>query len=840
MGCAFLRHVWLVVSFLPGIVSLPAQAAVCTLDPGNSASPNIVTPNLDFLVGRDHHVRTDDDHAHGVHAPCGHAKVRIDGRIGTTGAMARGVEGHNFADVFRDAPMRPHPAGIELVLGAGSAISTSGARAYGIWLPGSDNLLRMEGARIETTGDGSRAIWIWGDDNAAAIAGSTIATGGEQTDFFYPHGIDIVGSGNHLQLTDSTITTKGAYSRPVYSRGRRLADGSVQGDQPNTLLVTGSTLVSTGIGAHGLYSRGHAIPVRVDGDRYGAVSPEGSSAIRVPVEDQPPERGTTRIDVTGSRITTRGDEAYGIHIRDDGVGSNAGRHDALVHGNWLAVSNSAIVTAGAEAHAVYTDDRIGPLVGDQPGIRVHGNRVTLAGSRIATSGDAAHGIATNEQQPGSPRVASDILHIEDSRVETAGMDAHGLYAGVAGGSAVIRNSLITARYGDAIHVAASGTRIRIDSSTVESQVGDAIRVNGELNTLALGADARVNGRIAVGSGNTLSLPTRQAVSALWSVDGTPKVVADGPFPVFGTVGSGLATYDPAGPASDLDALADRIGLIVPSLFDMGDGVTDLRLSPFYARSRHTHPLLPEARHGASGVRAGLAIDDPDLELFAGFLRQTVSVASGSRPSWDNEANGVFAGLSGTIPFDGVSLEGSLAAGMLERKTARWIHGNAMPAARTRAQYDSFWVARRMALTMPDADRFGVWSVSPRISLDYGSEWVDAGSERGPDGSAHMASRRISVLEVGLGLNAVRPIEGNGAVSLRVRVAQRRPVTGKEVQVTLLDDPGTISGLGRKRLAAKGGLQVAVPVSDSVVTVVGADVAVSRSGRSASVHLDIRF
>ena len=212
------------------------------------------------------------------------------------------------------------------------------------------------------------------------VGGSTVSTEGGP----WAHGIlagrsEGSGAGDaatHILVQDSAVTTAGdgGYGITV----RELSSSSSGENRHIRVDVLGSTITTEGNGGRGIDTRrlngAGDIVIDVAGSTVSTSGGEYSGA--VPYGIYAAHGGTAgNIFIAvrdGSRVTTEGDDAYGIFGFRDGVDGDIA----------IAVRGSTVTTGGARAHGI---------IGRHSG---NGDVVIAVrdGSTVTTTGDAAHGI----------------------------------------------------------------------------------------------------------------------------------------------------------------------------------------------------------------------------------------------------------------------------------------------------------------------------------------------------------------------------------------------------------------------------------------------------------------
>ena len=359
----------------------------------SSGSSHIVDANVAVHV-RDSEITVTGENSKGVFGRVEGAGV-LDIDLRNTGIQTSGMLGHGVQGYFENTG--DGKLGIRI---QGGSVTTTGDGALGVVADhaGTGDLeIHILGADVSTSGTYAQdargdyyypmAVYGWilnpasnGDIRIHVVGGSTVSTSGGP----WAHGIlagrsEGSGAGDavtHVLVQGSTVTTAGdgGYGITV----RELSTPSSGENRHIRVDVLGSTVTTTGDGGRGIDTRrlngAGDIVIDVAGSTVSTSGGEYSGA--VPYGIYAAHGGTAGgIFITvrdGSRVTTEGDDAYGIFGFRDGVDGDIA----------IDVRGGTVATSGAGAHGV---------IGRHSG----GGDVVIAvrdGSTVTTTGDGAHGV----------------------------------------------------------------------------------------------------------------------------------------------------------------------------------------------------------------------------------------------------------------------------------------------------------------------------------------------------------------------------------------------------------------------------------------------------------------
>ncbi len=358
----------------------------------SSGSPHIVDANVAVHV-RDSEITVTGDGSKGVFGLIeGAGDLDIDLRntgIETSGMLGNGVQGY-----FENTGEGKLGIRIE-----GGSVTATGDGAQGVRAghEGTGDIdIHIRGAEVSTSGNDLEqpsgvyndpvAIWSGvanGNIRIHVVGGSTVSTLGG----LFAHGIlawrPDGGGGEeiHILVQGSTVTTAGGVGYGITARD--LSSSLPDENSHIRIDVQGSTITTTGNGARGIDARrfngaGDIVidvagsTVSTSGGQYGSSDPVSPYGIYA---DHRGTAGDIFITVRdGSRVTTEGDDAYGIF----GFRYLGGDSDVVI-----ALRGGTVATLGAGAHGI---------IGRQ---HTSDGDVVIAvrdGGTVTTEGAGAHGI----------------------------------------------------------------------------------------------------------------------------------------------------------------------------------------------------------------------------------------------------------------------------------------------------------------------------------------------------------------------------------------------------------------------------------------------------------------
>lgn len=517
------------------------------------------------------------------------------------------------------------------------------------------------------------------------------------------------------------------------------------------------------------------------------------------------------------------------------------------------------------------------------------NAITNLGS-VSATGAGVRGIAIDENSSvnnaGSIVVRDGLegIFFGDSNavtntgsILTTGVNGHG----IAGEAANTVSNSGTIRV---MGAGADGVNLRNDntftnSGMIISDQNFSISFIAADNTLNLMAPSFLGGGIDLGTGTTVNIITGPSHSILWDFStgtldgGAPNF--SGPVPVFYNAGTQqVATYDPTAFQASIDQLADVTGLISNSIrqrlqSDAGPGVSiatadfGAAADDLPAASVLSGPTVWLAALGGyseyDGASATLDYDlgqwglaggvdwefagDGKFGVTAGYLETSLEADSAFANSYDNDANGFFAGLYSRKRFNAHFVDIALTGGGLFHNDERFVNNNlaVLGASQADADYNSWWINPEIAVGT-DFDMASGWILTPTARLRYAAQWIDGYTETGAGaGNAVVDSRTIGVSEANLELAARKQV-GTHTLTGRLGYLYRTSVGDDSANVTIIGQTVAVPFFDEDRHAGYAGFDANFQLTDSASLGVGAQVTVGDDffGTQGNARLAIKF
>jgi hypothetical protein len=451
--------------------------------------------------------------------------------------------------------------GGQITVTGGSATSV-GDSSFGAAVVGGGTI-NLTGTTILTTGDGSAGMIINGAGGVINATDVSITTHGNvdtslsnYADGAYngPFG-DTYPTGGTLTITNSTITTTGAYASGVVTAGGGTTT-TINGSSITTMetdafgvasfsggstSLSGGSVTTSGGGAIGLYASGTGSTIMASGV---AVTTSGPDANGVQADTG------GAVTLNGGSVTTSGIGSNGLWVgagstiaatnvavtTSGGVDASTGIYSVGVfawEGGSATFSGGSITTSGASADAVASDGA--------------GSSITLSGgTTILTTGMGSAGLVVVGS--GASLTATDVSITTHGNVDSSdGFIAYGAYNGSfstfpTGGVMTLTDTTITTTGTGAIGVETNSggvTNISGGAVSTAGQDAHALFVTGAGSTAALsGASTFVtqgNGAIGIyatlggvvsATGGAVTITTAGGISSATGL-GAYGVNADG-------------------------------------------------------------------------------------------------------------------------------------------------------------------------------------------------------------------------------------------------------------------------------------------------------------------------
>ncbi len=581
---------------------------------------------------------------------------------------------------------------------------------------------------------------------------------------------------------------------------------------------------------------------------------------------------STPVTVTNGGNAIDGNDS--LIITDTGsitvVGANAvqttnSNNNAIINNGALAATNGNGVVIFENSSVNNTGSISVSGVGFRGIDAANNNTISNSGSIIVTNGQ--HGIALGD--------LNTVLN--SGSIVTTGNMAHGVNGD--GGNNVVNTGTIRA-----LGTNSDGINLRINSTLTNtgmiiSAQANAIDLRETGNTLNLGAPSFIGGIINLGTLSTLNITTGSSHSILWDFStgtmagGAPNF--SGPVPVFyNSTTQQVATYDPTAFQASTDQLADVTGLISNAVRqrlqdDAGPGVSvatadfGVAADDFPAPGILSGPTVWLAALGGyseyDGTSATLDYDlgqwglaggvdwefagDSKFGLTAGYLETSLEADSPFANSYDNDANGFFAGLYGRKRFNAHFIDVALTGGGLFHNDERLVNNNLAVAgvSQAEADYNSWWINPEISVGTDFDTAYG-WTLTPTARLRYAAQWIDGYTETGAGaGNAVVDSRNIGVGEANLELAARKQV-GVHTFTGRLGYLYRTSLGDDSANVTIIGQTAAVPFFDEDRHAGYAGMDANFQLTDRATFGVGAQLAVGDDffGTQGNARLAIKF
>jgi Autotransporter beta-domain len=684
------------------------------------------------------------------------------------------------------------------------------------------------------------AIFGTGDGNSIQVDGTVMATGTLTAPDLDVVGVSLVGSGNTIDVRGNVTVNANHQAAQGATFGVRL-DGS------NNSVWVGGTVTATETTN---FAQTYVSAINLSGPNSTATNDGTVIAEHI-----------TMGDATGFAAA----QPVGINVLDDtSIGINNGRITATA----TAVSGS--VGQGGDVALVYAYGINSRGAAINTGtIEVLGDATGQQISQVQAVGLANYFDGTFLENTGEIRVLGEANGPEGS--------TYAFSVGISADSDMRNSGKITV-----------GARANGVAGDATSSLANAIEVGnpdpvGNGFAVYLDAPSYIGGVINTAvnnlAANRVTIATGASHSILWDLDGIDNsflTVDDALVPAFYDApiladATKIATFDPTLFASRPQSLADRSGVIGSLMRGRraADGCDPLAIGgdkperPLcgpqttvwgggfgrhmsydggYGQTLH---VLNDAEDGFDTAQFG---DDPTLDYdtsvyggaggvdwtngsgltigaMAGYGAESMDASSPWAPSYDNHAQGFFAGAYGRAMAGPAAIDFDIAGGRLSHSDSRLVNDNlAMDdtgyyhgESWREASYDSWWLSLGGGLSADLAA--GGWTVTPRVAGFYAMEWIDGYTETGgdPATNASVAAQNVGVFEGTIELAVSRQVMQAIRFTARGGYVARSATGDDTVEVTLLDmtrDVPTYAD-NPSALFAGGGFNVDLPGTASL-------------------------
>lgn len=339
------------------------------------------------------------------------------------------------------------------------------APAYGEYASGAGNIIDIQDKDVATNDDNAHALFI--EKGATAHSNNVnFTTSGKKA-----YGVYVNGAGSSIDVTGGTITTAGpqGYGLAAGNGGKLMASDitlntsgvGVYADRSNILAKN----LSVQANAYGVYGLGAGTElviadsnVNVNGNgAYALLAENGGNVTSTnshyttsgsSVYGAWANKGS-ELTIIGGSITNTGKESVGIFAKSGGVVNVDGV--TVVSTSQGINSYSSAVANVANSHVTVTDKGGYGLLAE------NGGKTTSIDSHYITTGDSAYGAWVN---------TGSELNIFGGSITTTGKNSTGMFA-KNGGVLNAENIQIDAR-GNGAWATNEGSRINVNNSTISS------------------------------------------------------------------------------------------------------------------------------------------------------------------------------------------------------------------------------------------------------------------------------------------------------------------------------------------------------------------------------------
>ena len=405
--------------------------------------------------------------------------------------------------------------------------------------------------------------------------------------------------------------------------------------------------------------------------------------------------------------------------------------------------------------------------------------------------------------------------------------------------------------------------------TLANQI--AIRVHGsaygDSNSINLTAPAFIGGKIQLDENARFNatLTSGASHSVNWTFDttngygiaGGDNITKQGPLPWFTDESDGkrnYATIDPTAFANAANILADTSSMVSKMSkqgLDKADASAEKSSVWISAQGSRLdydgdHKATLDSRTNLYGISVGYSQqlnDDLTVGALVGYNHNDLKANSRFVQSYDNKADGVFAGINARANLIGLlQVDLGLSGGYNSHDDNRFVNDNLWNLGQSHAKssYNSTWVSPELLFSLP-VNVFDSLVVAPRAGVRYTAQWIDSYTETGSDANAKVDSRSIGVLDTRVGV-AVTKKFGQGKVSVTGDYMHRNNTGDNAVNVTMIGDSHSVSFFDRNVDAAILGADASFDVSNALSLIAsGSWTEGSRvSGGSVSGNLKYNF
>jgi outer membrane autotransporter protein len=559
---------------------------------------------------------------------------------------------------------------------------------------------------------------------------------------------------------NATITNSGSISATSESLGNRAEGIDLDGDGA-TIINNGSiSATSAADAAFGIDSSAGNATITNNGSISAISEGLGNDAEGIDIDGVNATIFNNGIILASSA----GDDAFGINSDGDNA----------------TITNTGSISATSQA-----DDAVG--ISSSGGIGI----ITNTGRILATSaGDDAFGIDSDGDNATITSTGS--ISVTSSGDGAFGIDSSGANASIAnsgnisviseiggddafaidssGDNAIINNSgsiLAISTVDFAIGINSSGDNAIIINSGLISATDYAVRGGANNIMLNLLPGSQIIGRIDLGGGaDNDTANIYGGVSANLTFENTENI---------NLFGAGVVTGNNV---ITVDITVESTRGVALAALEVSTSLLHSERQPMawaqlfggtFNRDPEGDALGFDYDH--AGVNFGYEWDVTETRfgLMGGFVN---SYTDTKTASFNSKANTFFVGAYGNLKFGGVSMTGSLIAGLSDTDNERRVIDNLNGIETATSDFDSFFISPNVTLasayTLTDH-----WEFRPSTHLSYSMAWLDGYSETGTTNSnLTVDDRTAKALSVRAQLAAAYLISARSGLELRLRLNSR--------------------------------------------------------------------
>lgn len=517
-----------------GVVNLSSGAQITTA--GTTNATTLAGSHALYATGADSQINATGISASASGLNASAALADAGGKLVLTSSSISN-SGASNNDNFPNAGVRALNGGSVVMSGAGSSITTTGQRGFGLSVEGAGSQAQVADTAIQIGGPRSFGVSIK-TGAVAQISNSSIAVNG--TSGTFGPAVQVEGAGSSLTLANSSVST----TTPSVSLGLTARDGANITVSDTAITTTGpnsaALAASSTTGTPGTVTANNVtIVTSGDDNAMGAIADLGGS-----------------VTLNGGTVTTSGNR-----VRQSSFAHGLGARNP---GGTLLANSTVVNTSGLSAMGAWSDDGGNSTLNDvtittsgELGVGVYAvseqvgsqfNASTTANTTtVVTTGLNAFGAEAQARNDQPVQIATVTLN--DTSITTRGIGAVGLRAILEdygttptgrGEANVVANRSTVLTEGAGAHGALSRdnpTSVTLNQSTVQSTGANAHGAVALIGGRISGTDAKV---IASGS-DSMALYTLGIPGAVSTADFTRSTLSNSSGPIIGVAGDGNIT-----------------------------------------------------------------------------------------------------------------------------------------------------------------------------------------------------------------------------------------------------------------------------------------------------------